>query len=821
MGRIGQKTGNGFPEVRRMKKAILFIRNGSWLGNVRMRRYLLYSGIVFIAFWFWFSLPRPLFQDPVSTVLLDRDSNLLGAKISADQQWRFPECRQVPEKFRLAVTHYEDRYFFYHPGINPVALVRAAYLNFSHRRIVSGGSTITMQVIRLSRKNRDRTFPEKFIEIFLAFRLGFSHSKADILKLYASHAPFGGNVVGIDAASWRYFGADAGHLSWAEAATLAVLPNSPGLIYPGRNPHFLRAKRNYLLDLLCKRGVIDATTCELAKSEKLPEKPFPLPHRAQHLLDRAMREGHKGTRVVTTLDMALQQRIGDILDRHGIQIRANEIHNAAALVLEVSTGNVLAYCGNLPSTSSREHGNHVDLIAAPRSTGSILKPFLYAAMLNDGLLLPTTLVPDIPMQIGGFIPENYNLTYDGAVPAKMALARSLNIPAVKMLQTYGYEQFYSLLRKLGMTTLTKPADHYGLALILGGAEASLWDLAGIYASMARTLNHFSGNGQKYSKSDFHPPGYIAGKGQKKASSRDQSSWFDAGSIWLTFEAMVEVARPDADLLWQQFSSSGKIAWKTGTSFGNRDGWSVGVTPEYVVAVWVGNASGEGRPGLTGIGTAAPILFDIFKTLPATTWFKEPVQAMMQVPVCRYSGYRSTEICEFTDSMWIPKQGAKTTPCPFHQLIHLDKSGKWQVNSNCESTENMQHLSWFVLPPVQEWYFRNKNPFYKVLPPFRPGCTGNPERRNMDLIYPKNNSKIYIPVELDGKPGSAVFRLAHRDAGAMVYWHLDDRFTGTTSQVHQKALAPAQGMHRLTLVDQNGETMTIKFEVISERGEEGR
>ena len=777
-------------------------------------RYFLYAFTLMLAVLFWFSLPRPLFRDPLSTVLLDRSGNLLGAKISADQQWRFPESEKIPEKFILAITHYEDRYFRYHPGFNPMSLLRAAFLNLKHGRIVSGGSTISMQVIRLVRKNRKRTYLEKLRELFLAFRLEFTHSKADILRLYASHAPFGGNVVGLDAAAWRYFGIDASQLSWAEAATLAVLPNSPGLIYPGHNPFFLLNRRNRLLDLLCVRGVIDVTTCDLAKNEKLPEKPFSLPQSAPHLLERAVGEGHDGTRVNTTLDDELQKRVNNILDIHSIQLRANEIHNAAILVLEANTGNVLAYAGNTSGTDVREHGNKVDIITAPRSTGSILKPFLYAAMLNDGLLLPNTLVPDIPMQVGGFIPENYNLTYDGAVPAKLALSRSLNIPAVKMLQTYGYEQFYALLRKLGMTTLTKPADHYGLSIILGGAEANLWDLAGIYASMARTLTHYSENGSKYDKADFHPPDYMAPDPIKKHSFSDQSWWFDAGSIWLTFEAMVEVSRPDADQQWQQFSSSHKIAWKTGTSFGNRDAWSIGVTPEYVVAVWVGNASGEGRSGLTGVGVAAPVLFDVFKALPPTTWFKTPTEAMMKVPVCRYSGYRSTSICEFTDTVWIQKAGAKTSPCPFHQIVHLDKTGQWQVSSNCESPENMQHVSWFVLPPVQEWYFRNKNPFYKVLPPFRPDCAGNTDRRNMEIIYPKNNSKIYIPVDLDGNPGSTVFKVAHRHPGTLVYWHLDDRFIGTTSQVHQMALSPARGMHRLTLVDQDGESVSIGFEVIS-------
>ncbi|MEI7662664.1 MAG: penicillin-binding protein 1C [Bacteroidota bacterium] len=791
-------------------------RKWSRIGRFSLQSYLLCLALLMVAFLFWYWLPRPLFDDTLSTVLLDRNGNLLGAKISADQQWRFPESEQVPEKFRKAIILYEDRHFAWHPGVNPVSLARAAYLNFRHGKVVSGGSTITMQVIRLERKNRGRTLWEKFKEILLALRLELTRSKSDILRLYASHAPFGGNVVGLDAAAWRYFGTDAQHLSWAETATLAVLPNSPGMIYPGRNQRSLLAKRNYLLGLLLNDGVIDAAACELARDEKLPARPFSLPQWTPHLLDRAVRERHKATTVNTTLDLSFQKKIAGILNARNIQFRANEIHNAAALVLEVKTGNVLAYAGNLPATTIADHGGDVDLVMAPRSTGSILKPFLYAAMLNDGLLLPNTLVPDIPVQIGGFIPENYNLTYDGAVPAKRALSRSLNIPAVKMLQSYGYGQFYSLLRKIGITTLGKPADHYGLALILGGAEANLWDLAGIYASMARTLIHFTENNDGYNRGDFHPPCYVKSNEPAGNGYHDKTSWYDAGSIWLTFEAMVEVARPDEELQWQQFSSSGKIAWKTGTSFGNRDAWSIGVTPEYVVAVWVGNASGEGRPGLTGIGMAAPVLFDIFKALPATTWFTQPAAAMARVPLCRYSGYRAASLCEFTDTVWVQKQGLKTAPCPFHHLVHLDKSGKWQVNSDCESPENMQHVSWFVLPPVQEWYFRNKNPFYKVLPPFKPGCTPSSDRKSMDIIYPKNGSILYIPVDLDGKPGSSVFKVAHRNAAIRVYWHLDDHFIGTTIQVHQMALSPACGRHRLTLVDENGERIAIGFEVISKQ-----
>lgn len=774
--------------------------------------------LLILLIFFWFSLPKPLFKEPNSTVLLDKNAELLGAKIAEDGQWRFPEKANTPDKFKKAIVEFEDHYFYYHPGINPGSTFRALYQNIRRGKTISGGSTLSMQVIRLSRKNKSRTVWEKCIEMLLALRLELTHSKSEILNLYASHAPFGSNVVGIDAAAWRYFGNSADNLSWAEIATLAVLPNSPALIYPGRNHNKLFEKRNRLLNKLLKQGIIDQTTCDLSKSEPLPEKPFPLPQLAKHLLERAVQEGKKGINIHSSIDIHLQEKLNEIIQTHYNYLKSNEIHNASALVLDVNTGKVRAYTANTNGDKNGEHGNNVDIIMAARSTGSILKPYLYAAMLNDGLLLPTTLVPDIPMQIGGFVPENYNLTYDGAVPAKQALARSLNIPAVKMLQSFGVEQFYTLLRNMGMTTLNKSSSHYGLSLILGGAEARLWDLAGIYASMARTLNHFPLNNGKYNKSDFHSAIYSESDTLYENKYVSQSSWLDAASIWLTFEAMIEVSRPDEDLQWQQFTSSSKIAWKTGTSFGNRDAWSIGITPEYVVAVWVGNASGEGRPGLTGVGTAAPILFDIFKTLKSHSWFKMAENEMAEIPVCRYSGYRASAICEEKNMIWVPKKGLKTKVCPYHQIVHLDKTGKWQVNSSCEAVDKIQNISWFVLPPVQEWFFKSKNPFYKVLPPYRQDCISGLETRSMDMIYPANNSKIYIPVELNGKPGSAVFKLAHRNPQSKVFWHLDNIFTGTTTQYHQMALAPDKGIHILTLVDEKGETLKINFEIVNKRNE---
>ena len=805
---------SGFSKI----KKLIFLFPPKWRmfvsGRIK-KKHVWYLVFLVLFLLFWFSLPRPLFSDPDSTVLLDKDYNLLGAKISGDGQWRFPQSNKVPDKFKKAIVHFEDRYFDYHPGFNPYSMGRAVYLNFKKKKIVSGGSTITMQVIRLVRKNKERTFYEKFIELMMALRMELTYSKSEILDLYASHAPFGSNVVGLDAAAWRYFGVSADNLSWAEISTLAVLPNSPALIYPGKNHNKLLRKRNQLLDKLYRHGVIEKTTCELSKNEPLPLKPFPLPQTAPHLLERAIAEGKGGQNIHTTLDDELQIKVNEIVAIHNRELKANEVHNIAALVLEVNSGKVMAYVGNASAIDKTDHGNDVDVITAPRSTGSILKPYLFASMLNDGLLIPTSLVPDVPMQIGGFVPENYSLTYDGAVPAKRALSRSLNIPAVKMLQSYGTEQFYNQLKKVGMTTLNKSSVHYGLSLILGGAEAKLWDLAGIYASMGRTLNHYYAYNGKYNKGDFHPPIYLADdKPKKKVTATDKTSWMDAASIWLTFEAMVEVSRPDEEQQWQQFSSSTKVAWKTGTSFGGRDAWSIGVTPDYVVAVWVGNASGEGRPALSGIGSAAPVLFDIFKVLQPHGWFKMPEDEMVEIPICHYSGFRASSLCDMVDTVWVQKKGLKSAVCPYHQMVHLDNTESWQVNSNCESPDNMVHKPWFVLPPVMEWYFKAKNPFYKTLPPFRKDCAPANETRSMEMIYPLHNSRIYIPVDLDGKQGNVIFKMAHRNPKAVVYWHVDDRFIGTTTQYHQMALSPDKGNHKLTLVDDKGESISIKFEIVN-------
>jgi penicillin-binding protein 1C len=699
--------------------------------------------------------------------------------------------------------------------VNPVSIWRAILQNRKAGKIISGGSTVTMQLTRLMRKNQKRTYYEKLIELILALRIELTYSKAEILKLYSSHAPFGTNVVGVEAASWRYFGRSLSQLSWAECATLAVLPNSPSIIYPGKNQERLRIKRNKLLYKLVSSKYIDEETYALAIQEPLPQKPFPLPNKVRHLLNRALAENPAGNNFKTTINSEVQNRVLEIVGKHASALKQNEIHNLCVLVLDVEKNEVISYIGNTPIRDNDPHGEDVDVIMSNRSTGSLLKPYLYGFMLNDGQLLPNMLIPDVPTQIAGYVPQNFDFTYDGAVPAKQALSRSLNIPAVKMLQQYTVNKFLDRLKQIGLSSMNRSADNYGLSLILGGGEARLWDMCSAYASMARVLHRYNKT-ETYSVKDWKKPHYVLNDFEKSQEDRfKETSLISASSIWLTFEAMAEVGRPDIDASWQRLGNAQKIAWKTGTSFGFRDGWAIGVSGNYVVGVWVGNADGEGRPGLTGISAAAPVLFEIFGSLPKSNWFRMPVKDLKSVSVCKQSGCLASSYCVETRSERIPKNSNVSITCSYHKPIHVDVTEQFRVTDACELPLNMKTISWFVLPPVQEYYFKSKNPLYRALPPYKPGC--EPEiGRSMEMIYPKAGTVIYIPYELSGEQGKTVFEIAHREASSTVFWHVDGTLIGTTRDIHQLGFNPTKGKHMLSLSDNTGETLNIPFEVLSEK-----
>ncbi len=749
----------------------------------------LLTGVTVLVILF-FAWPLPELNRPYSLVVNDRDGQLLSAQVADDGQWRFPIPDSVPFKVSTAIRLYEDEYFYWHPGVNLVSVLRAMRQNWIAGKTVSGASTLTMQVARMT-LNRPRTWWSKFLECLLTIRLELRKTKSELFRQYAAMAPFGGNVVGLEAASWRYFGRAPHLLSWGEAATLAILPNNPGIIYPGSSDTELLNKRNRLLKKLWAKGWMNDLAYELATDEPLPEAPLSLPREAPHLLTHY---GSKGA--VRPLDATLSskwQRLSKQLMREQHRaLKANGVENLAAMVVDLKTGEVLAYQGN---TDDRlVDGHEVDVLQSRRSPGSTLKPMLFASALHKGLIQRRTLLPDVPSFFGGFSPKNFNRGYNGMVPAHQTLSRSLNIGFCHLLKAYTYQQFHYDLQRWGIGTLEQPADHYGLSLILGGCEVTPWELSQLYFSMYRKLAglpnisiHFAGTGDPLTSLDI-----------------------DRDAIWQTFQSMTQLSRPEGERNWRNFNSSQLIVWKTGTSFGFRDAWAIGMNGEVLVIVWAGNADGEGRAALTGIQAAAPLMLQLMnRSSHNRQWLKVLKPPMWQRPLCASSGLLPGPHCP-VEKYVVTKRAERMGTCPYHQQLVMDASGTYEVNSSCYPLADTKRAVHFILPPIPGYYYGQVKGDYQGRPPTFPGCLKNDE--SVAIIYPNADSRIFIPIELDGSQGRVVLQAAHQKSGETLFWHIDQEFAGQTTDDHRLAVNLSKGGHELMVMDGNGRMQQIRFTV---------
>jgi len=790
-------------------------------------------------------LPTTLTSPQWSHALFASNGELLDVQIAADHQWRLPAPQKLPQKYVTAVLAFEDRHFYVHPGVNPVSIARALYTNMHAGEVVSGASTISQQLARLALQNPPRTYANKLRELWLALQLEARFNKAEILQRYATHAPFGGNVIGLQAASWRYFARAPDELSWAEAALLAVLPNSPSMLHPGRNRTALQHKRDRLLTFLHQQQTLSDNDYQLALLEPLPQTAHAWPALAPHLLQRvlaeqrtmsqqhAMTAQHAMTEQpaqalhTTTLDARVQRDVLQLAHRHGRELAQNGVHNQAIVVIDHQRMQTVAYIGNLatamqdeytnasaPHSADALHGSDVDIARAPRSTGSVLKPLLYGLMLQEGELLPGQLVPDIPTTFGSYSPQNYDREFRGAVPAQEALAQSLNVPAVRLLARYGVERFRERLRQFGLAHVTRSADDYGLSLILGGAEASLWELTSTYANLTRAA------ALDISPAVRHSVSLSDGEAadEKPGREKNESPRFplQAGAAWLTLQVMTNVVRPGADSYWRDFEGSQVIAWKTGTSYGLRDGWAIGSNGQYTVGVWTGNADGSAAATLGGAHSAGPILMDVFALLGNSQWIKRPMNALKKIRVCRDDGYVATADCEAIDAL-VPADAEYTRTTPNHSRIFLSQDRRYRVHSGCEAPHNMVSINWFVLPPAQEYFWKKQHAEYQPLPAWRSDCVKTLQQYTgelaFELIYPDSENTLYLPLDMDGKLGSAIFRAVHRDADAVLHWHLDENYLGETRLFHEKSIRAAAGAHTVVLVDENGQRLQRHFFVI--------
>jgi penicillin-binding protein 1C len=750
----------------------------------------------------YFAVPpkSPLFEQNYSTIVLSDNGSLLNAFTNSNEQWHFaPDTAELPDKLKIAAITYEDEGFYSHIGVDFKAIIRAVYQNAKQNKITSGASTIHMQLARMSEPKK-RTYLNKLKETFFAIKLNLYFSKDSLLKLYLTHAPYGGNVVGYKTASYKFFGKDANSLTWSEAATLAVLPNAPGLIYPSKTSSFLKEKRDGLLKKLFEKGEIEEQTYQLAKLELIPDQFLAFESTAPHLARQLKNKYQSKTVLATTVNELLQKQCNQIAVRYAQIYAAYGINNLAIIVAETKTGAVKAYVGS-PNFFDFNHGGQVDGVLAPRSSGSLLKPFLYALSIDEGLIIPNSLIRDLPTYFEGFSPKNANREYQGVVSAKEALVQSLNIPAVRLLNSYGIFQFYSFLKAAGVTTLFRNADEYGLPLIIGGSEVSMWDMVTLYRGLAND-GVFRAN-------------YLL-KDEKNSQSEQLIS---AGSCFLTLEMLKDLKRPDAEYFWARFSSSRPFAWKTGTSYGHKDAWAVGVNPEYTIAVWVGNFNGASNKNLSGAASAGPILFDVLQVLPLQNpkqWFEKNDIDFKQQLICKLSGFRATEACAETEVVEIPYGAKPLAACDYHQFKFFSKDEMYQSCSKCWHIVGSVKKSVTIYPPDIAYYLREKGQYISKIASHYPKCPAYKIENSIKIIYPNMEAMLFLPRDFDGKIQPVVCKLGYIGSGKKVYWYLDNCYLGTTENEHKMAVIFNVGWNKLKVMDENGAEDSQKvFAVINQ------
>ena len=747
-----------------------------------------------------FPLPVEKLHQPPSTVVLDRHGEWLRAFIASDESWHIPEpsLDEISPKLRTAVLTYEDRWFYRHCGINPFSIILAAFDNIKAGKIVRGGSTITMQVARMM-EPKARTVPNKLVEMFRALQLELAYSKDDILTIYFNMAPYGGNIVGSAAATRIYFDKPQNRLSLGEAALLAAIPNSPTYLRPDSYPENAQAARRKVLRQMHKFGKIDARQLQEAASEPIPRVRYPMSFKAPHVTRLlAKRESPKGHLIPSTIDCEIQELSERVLREHLAPLRREDISTGAVVVMDTKSREVLAMVGSHDFYDYASEGQ-VNGAIAPRSPGSALKPFIYGLALERGLITPERLLHDVPVNYAGYAPVNYDGEYHGYVTARHALAHSLNVPAVNLYAQLGNDGIYSFLKQAGISTLSEPKRHYGLTLILGSCEVTLLELTALYAGLANF-------------GDFAPHRLIKGDGEA-LPTHSSKRLLNRGACYLLTEMLTEVRRPDLPAAFEASINLPQVAWKTGTSYGHRDAWSVGYTPEYTIGVWAGNFDGQGTPSLVGSEVAAPILFALFNALPAANrWFTRPYQVSTR-EVCALSGMPVSDNCPTTKIDDYISNRSVNAPCRLHKQITIDNETGAVLCSHCRIGRSFHHAvfeEWH--PAVATWLSKNG---YAVqpIPPHNPDCVGVVAGQRPVIRSPSGDSEYHIREGVGLEYQKLLLAASVSNRTKQIFWFVNGELIFKGAPTEPVFLTPDPGRHLLTCVDDEGRsssrTLVIK------------
>jgi len=754
------------------------------------------AGVLVLLAAVWIA-PLPLeITRPSSQVIEARDGTWLRVRTTSDRggQWRIAVgFDELPEHLVQAVLTFEDRRFWSHPGVDPVALVRAAGQAIWHGRVVSGGSTITMQLARLIEPRR-RTLWAKSVEMFRALQLELRYSKEALLVAYLHVAPYGGNIEGVGAASWFYFGKRVDQLALAEAAALAAIPNAPNQLRPDRGSDRLKARRDDVIARMAAAGVITVADAEDAKRVPVPSRRRRAPALAPHFTERVRRDHPEAPRLRTTLDPILQRRVEALLDNHVATVSAHGITNGAVVVLDNETAEVRAYLGSRRFDDASIDGQ-VDGAAASRSPGSTLKPFVYALALERGEIGLGSQLEDVPVEYQDWAPSNFDGRFRGLVSARDALAQSLNIPAVRLDEALQPEGLVALLTRAAVPTFVRRGGTYGLAAVLGGCEIDLLSLAGLYRALAA--------GGQYRRPAFVP------------SDDADRPLVSAASAFLISEVLTDVRRPDLPELWRHATSEHRLAWKTGTSYGRRDAWSVGYNKRWTVAVWLGNFDGRPAPELVGVRVAAPLLFSIVRVLPGIdddAWISQPEQVVLR-QVCSVSGQPASAHCPHTVDELAIESVAPRRRCRMHVRIDVDDDHRLRLCSRCRAGRAHHpevHVQWPA--SAVPWLERAGVPV-GTMPEHDPTCERGLDGEGPVIHTPANGDTFVL------RPGvppahQQIAMSASTPAGAGdVMWFVDGALHARAQPGEVVLLDPVPGPHALIAVDPEGRSARVDIDIL--------
>jgi penicillin-binding protein 1C len=736
-------------------------------------------------------------RDPTA-IITDKDGKPLRFFLPEDKRWRFPvKLKDVSPKLVEAVIASEDRWFYIHPGVNPIAMARAFYTNIKEWRVVSGASTIPMQIARMS-EPKSRTIFSKAVEVFRALQLKCLFSNDELLEIYLNIAPYGGNLEGVGAASYFYFGKTPRVLTPGEIALITALPRSPGSYDPTRNPKISARERNKVLRQLAVRGVFRHSEAESGAKEPVPQRRKPQPFLAPHFSEFVYREIADGRSLKTTLDISIQKIAEEVARRHIGLLRKDGIDNLSIVVIENGTRKIRAMVGSV-DYFDRKHSGQVNYALARRSPGSALKPFLYAMALDEGIVIPDTFLLDIPTDFSGYVAENYDSRYRGKVTLETALILSLNAPAVRMLSRVGLGDFHKLLLKGGLSTLDRPSEKYGLPLILGAGEVRLLDLTNLYTTLARGGSHGS-----LRVSD------------KFGGDEAETRLFSREASYLITEILTGLERPDMPAnTWALTEDVPEVAWKTGTSYGNRDAWSIGYSSKYTIGVWVGNPDGRGEKGISGSGHAAPILFDVFRGIEGdgARIVKPQGLNLGTIEVCRESHLLPTPYCRERDKVTYIRGVSRIPRDSYSKRIFVDSETGDLLLGDCIGERPHEARVVTTYPPelVAWWMADGKK--VDGIPPLSPYCNDVSSEHPPKILSPDKDTHYRM---LNGMP--AQYQRVELIAGVSeevdkLYWYQDAKLVSTARPFKKTFIPLEAGTHHLVVIDSSGrsDSMTYKVE----------